>query len=240
MAARTFALWDFVSEINAVVLFVTDGGNASFAVLQRTNGRRFDLPAEPKVSPDRARHRHRRLLRVELRQRARRVARDEGRRPKGTLMEAARGVGRRRRHVERREHGRHRIHARGRSRARRSSAASTIRPGGGTTRSERPADGRGSDARPVPRPTAGALASCCGRAGCRPRSSARSTRCCRGSGLPFALVAARLRPAFRPARADDPRDRLRHGRDDCGDRARHGRTTTSSASKSTVPASAAC
>ena len=52
---KAFALWDFVSEINAVVLFVTDGGNVSFAVLQRTNGRRFDLPAEPKVSPDRAR-----------------------------------------------------------------------------------------------------------------------------------------------------------------------------------------
>ena len=52
---RTFALWDFVSEINAVVLFVTDGGNASFAILQRTNGRRFDLPAEPKLSPDHSR-----------------------------------------------------------------------------------------------------------------------------------------------------------------------------------------
>ena len=52
---KSFALWDFVSEINTVVLFATDGGNASFVVLQRTNGQRFDLPAEPKVSPDRAR-----------------------------------------------------------------------------------------------------------------------------------------------------------------------------------------
>jgi hypothetical protein len=52
---RTFALWDFVSEINAVVLFMTDAGNASFVFLQRTNGRRQDLPAEPKLSPDRAR-----------------------------------------------------------------------------------------------------------------------------------------------------------------------------------------
>lgn len=50
---KTFALWDFVSEINTVVLFATDGGNASFIALQRTNGRRIDLPAEPKVSPDR-------------------------------------------------------------------------------------------------------------------------------------------------------------------------------------------
>jgi hypothetical protein len=52
---KAFALWDFVSEINTVVLFATDGGNASFIALQRTNGRRVDLPAEPKISPDRTR-----------------------------------------------------------------------------------------------------------------------------------------------------------------------------------------
>lgn len=52
---RSYALWDFVSEINAVVLFANDGANSSFVVLQRTNGRRFDLPSEPKVSPDRTR-----------------------------------------------------------------------------------------------------------------------------------------------------------------------------------------
>lgn len=52
---RTFALWDFLNEVNAVVLFATDAGNASFVLLQRTNGRRQQLPAEPKVSPDRAR-----------------------------------------------------------------------------------------------------------------------------------------------------------------------------------------
>jgi hypothetical protein len=52
---KSFALWDFVSEINTVVLFATDGGNASFIALQRANGRHVDLPAEPKISPDRAR-----------------------------------------------------------------------------------------------------------------------------------------------------------------------------------------
>jgi hypothetical protein len=52
---RTYALWDFINEINAVVLFVTNDGNASFVLLQRANGRRFELPAEPKLSPDRAR-----------------------------------------------------------------------------------------------------------------------------------------------------------------------------------------
>jgi hypothetical protein len=50
---RSFALWDFINEINAVVLFATDGGNAFFVVLQRPSGRRYDLPGEPKVSPDR-------------------------------------------------------------------------------------------------------------------------------------------------------------------------------------------
>jgi len=52
---RSFALWDFFNEINTVVLFTTEADNSSFVVLQRTNGRRFDLPAEPKVSPDRQR-----------------------------------------------------------------------------------------------------------------------------------------------------------------------------------------
>jgi hypothetical protein len=44
-----------MNEINAVVLFANDGANSSFVVLQRINGRRFDLPSEPKVSPDRTR-----------------------------------------------------------------------------------------------------------------------------------------------------------------------------------------
>jgi len=52
---KAFSLWDFVSEINTVILFATDGPNASFVALQRTNGRQVVLPAEPKLSPDRAR-----------------------------------------------------------------------------------------------------------------------------------------------------------------------------------------
>ncbi len=50
---RSYSLWDFVNEINAVVLFTTDGDDASFTLLLRTSGRSYDLPAEPKVSPDR-------------------------------------------------------------------------------------------------------------------------------------------------------------------------------------------
>lgn len=52
---RSYSLWDFMSEINAVVLYVTDGDDASFTLLQRTNGRKTDLPSDPKLSPDRQR-----------------------------------------------------------------------------------------------------------------------------------------------------------------------------------------
>jgi hypothetical protein len=52
---RSYSLWDFMSEINAVVLYVTDGDDASFTLLQRTTGRKVELPADPKLSPDRAR-----------------------------------------------------------------------------------------------------------------------------------------------------------------------------------------
>jgi hypothetical protein len=52
---RSYSLWDFMSEINAVVLYVTDGDDAMFTLLQRTTGRKVELPADPKLSPDRAR-----------------------------------------------------------------------------------------------------------------------------------------------------------------------------------------
>ncbi len=52
---RSYSLWDYINELNTVVLFTTDGANVTFTLLQRTNGRKIELPAEPKVSPDRAR-----------------------------------------------------------------------------------------------------------------------------------------------------------------------------------------
>ena len=52
---RSYSLWDFMSEINAVVLYVTDGDDASFTLLQRANGRKVELPSDPKLSPDRQR-----------------------------------------------------------------------------------------------------------------------------------------------------------------------------------------
>jgi hypothetical protein len=50
---RSYSLWDFLDAINAVVLYSTAGESTSFIVLRRTTNRRFDLPAEPKLSPDR-------------------------------------------------------------------------------------------------------------------------------------------------------------------------------------------
>ena len=50
---RSYSLWDFLNPINAVVLYSTAGESISFIVLRRTTNRRFDLPAEPQLSPDR-------------------------------------------------------------------------------------------------------------------------------------------------------------------------------------------
>lgn len=53
---RTYSLYDYISEINAVVLYVTDGADgadASFLLLQRATGRRTELPADPRLAPDR-------------------------------------------------------------------------------------------------------------------------------------------------------------------------------------------
>ena len=51
---RSYSLWDYISELNAVVLYTTDGDDVSFTVLQRATARKTELPSDPKVSPDRA------------------------------------------------------------------------------------------------------------------------------------------------------------------------------------------
>lgn len=52
-SGRSYSLWDFLNEINAVVLYVTDGDDTAFLLVQRTTGRKTDLPADPRLSPDR-------------------------------------------------------------------------------------------------------------------------------------------------------------------------------------------
>lgn len=51
--ARSYALWDYWSNANAVVLFIADGERLSYGVLQRANGQLTVVPAEPVLSPDR-------------------------------------------------------------------------------------------------------------------------------------------------------------------------------------------
>jgi hypothetical protein len=52
---RSYALWDYWSPINAIVLLVTSGDTLSYAVLQRATGQITALPAEPVLAPDRQR-----------------------------------------------------------------------------------------------------------------------------------------------------------------------------------------
>jgi hypothetical protein len=52
---RSYSLWDYISEINTVVLYTSDGDDVTFTLLQRATGRKTELPADPRISPDRAR-----------------------------------------------------------------------------------------------------------------------------------------------------------------------------------------
>jgi hypothetical protein len=54
-SARAYSLWDFISEINTVVLYTSDGEKVSFTLVQRTSGRKTELPGEPLLAPDRQR-----------------------------------------------------------------------------------------------------------------------------------------------------------------------------------------
>ena len=52
---RTYALWDYWSPVNAVVLFITASGELRYAVLQRATSTLSVVPAEPLLAPDRQR-----------------------------------------------------------------------------------------------------------------------------------------------------------------------------------------
>ncbi len=52
---KSYALFDYWSPVNAVVLLVNVDDTASFAILQRANGQVTEVPAEPVLSPDRQR-----------------------------------------------------------------------------------------------------------------------------------------------------------------------------------------
>lgn len=52
---RSYSLWDYLDAVNAVVLYTNAGESSGYTLLQRTTNRRVDLPAEPRLSPDRQR-----------------------------------------------------------------------------------------------------------------------------------------------------------------------------------------
>jgi hypothetical protein len=51
----SYALWDYINEINAAVLWTTKDDDTGFLLVQRTTGRQTPLPAEPVLAPDRQR-----------------------------------------------------------------------------------------------------------------------------------------------------------------------------------------
>jgi hypothetical protein len=55
ISGRSYSLWDSLDPINAVLLYTTANESTSFTLLQRRTNRRFNLPAEPVLSPDRQR-----------------------------------------------------------------------------------------------------------------------------------------------------------------------------------------
>jgi hypothetical protein len=50
----SYSLWDNLSSINAVIVSATREDRTTYTILLRANGRKFDLPAEPVLAPDRA------------------------------------------------------------------------------------------------------------------------------------------------------------------------------------------
>ena len=89
---RTYALWDYWSPINAVVLFTTVAGDVTVFGAAARDGRGLG-PARGTVACARSAARgRRRLLRLALRQRDHRVARHARRPAQGSQSRAGRGM----------------------------------------------------------------------------------------------------------------------------------------------------
>ena len=53
--ARTFAVWDYMEDVDTLVLFATKGDRTEFWLVQRRGGGEFRIPSEPVLAPDRKR-----------------------------------------------------------------------------------------------------------------------------------------------------------------------------------------
>ena len=51
IGARTYAVWDYIADLEAVVLFATDGDRIEFWIVARNGGGEFRVPSEPVLAP---------------------------------------------------------------------------------------------------------------------------------------------------------------------------------------------
>lgn len=51
IGARSYSVWDYVDDLESVVLFATNGDHSEFWWVQRRGGGEFRLPAEPVLAP---------------------------------------------------------------------------------------------------------------------------------------------------------------------------------------------
>jgi hypothetical protein len=53
--AKSYAVWDYLENLDTLVLFTTDGERSGFLLVQRHGGEEYRVPSEPILAPD-ARH----------------------------------------------------------------------------------------------------------------------------------------------------------------------------------------
>lgn len=51
IGARTYAVWDYIEDLEAVVLFATDSERTEFWIVARRGGGEFRVPSEPVLAP---------------------------------------------------------------------------------------------------------------------------------------------------------------------------------------------
>jgi len=50
--ATSYAVWDYLENLDTLVLFTTDGDRSGFLLLQRRGGEEYRVPSEPVIAPD--------------------------------------------------------------------------------------------------------------------------------------------------------------------------------------------
>jgi hypothetical protein len=52
IGAKSYAVWDYLENLDTLVLFTTDGDRTGFLLMQRQGGEEYRLPSEPVLAPD--------------------------------------------------------------------------------------------------------------------------------------------------------------------------------------------